>query len=110
MDLVAFAKAVAWMTLRQAATAIVVDGMSSSTSPQWQSQRQRQRLQQIASLSGSRSAARGMQTPPPSRGSLSNGDSLTVAHIRGNALVDLLAKRIARRDQVPRAQEGQDWC
>jgi len=37
---------------------------------------------------------------------LSNGDLLTVADIRGNALVDTLAKQIAKRDQVPKAQRA----
>ena len=35
---------------------------------------------------------------------LGDGSPLTAAHVRGNDLVDTLAKQIARRDQVPRSQ------
>ena len=35
---------------------------------------------------------------------LSNGSPLTAADVHGNDLVDTLAKKIARRDQVPRSQ------
>ena len=35
---------------------------------------------------------------------VSHGSELTVAHVRGNDLVDTLPKRIAQRDKVPDAR------